>query len=66
MGGRTAYWNGSIMNGWAEVAGIALLFIGFGVLLWAPYEMQPYGIMAWVFSVMLIHASGYGKKEKKR
>jgi len=49
------------MNGWAHTAGIILLFVGFGVLLWAPYDMQHYGIMALVFSAMLIWASGYGK-----
>lgn len=39
--------------------GIILLFIGFAVMLWAPRELQHFGIIALIISVMLIHASGY-------
>ena len=47
------------MNEWALIAGLILLVVGFGVLMLAPNDMKHYGIMLWVFSVMLIHASGY-------
>ena len=52
------------MNGWALIAGLILLVVGFGVLMLAPNNMKHYGIMLWAFAVMLIHASGYAEPKK--